>query len=358
MKACIIGIQNLKHMTLISLYTDYFEKNSIQYDLIYIDKYGINEKNNARKVYKFNGKCSKYSTLVGKLLKTYDYKKYVIRILDSEKYDFVVIWREQTASIFAGYLVNKYKGKYCVNIRDLWDRKNIFITNGLKRAVDYSAFNTISSEGFRKFLPKNSAYIMTHSANPQVVYNLKASNRKSRNEPINIVYLGTVRYFEYCKAVIDCFGNDERFIIKFIGQGSIELYEYIEKNKYKNIICEGAFDASETVKLLEGADVINCAFGAKNDQEKFLTPIRFYYSLFMHIPALTTDETWMDEQCKTLSMNLTIPKELTTNRVADIVYYEYHSIDWNLMCKKIDEYICTINQDNQELIQVLDHIVR
>ena len=46
-------------MTLVSLYTSYFQKNEIPYDIIYIDKYGINESNEAANVYKFRSKNTK-----------------------------------------------------------------------------------------------------------------------------------------------------------------------------------------------------------------------------------------------------------------------------------------------------------
>lgn len=49
MRVCIVGIQNIKHMTTVSVYTELLKKHNIDYDIIYMDKYGIQEKSSAKK---------------------------------------------------------------------------------------------------------------------------------------------------------------------------------------------------------------------------------------------------------------------------------------------------------------------
>lgn len=356
MKVCIVGISNLKHMTLISLYTDYFETYGIPYDLIYIDKYGIDEKNKAEKAYKLQETST---GIMGKIIKIIRFIIFSTDILKRNKYDFVVIWREQTAVMLAPFLAKYYRGKYSVNIRDLFRSNNPILEYLLTYAIKYSAFNTISSEGFRNYLPGNCEYIMVHSVNANVVNNILPSKRKMIDEPICILYLGTVRFYDYCKQIIDCFGNDKRFIVKFIGQGSVELEEYASEKKYDNVVCLGAFDSSETVRLLKGADIMNCAFGADSNQEKYLTPIRFYYSLYMRIPSLTTEGTWINQQCKELSMSLTLPPVITDNkRTADDIFEKYQSINREYMSNCIDTYINEIEKNNSKFLNELKRIVK
>ena len=42
-KICIIGTSNIKHISLISLYTKYFDQHGMAYDIIYLDRYGIED---------------------------------------------------------------------------------------------------------------------------------------------------------------------------------------------------------------------------------------------------------------------------------------------------------------------------
>lgn len=354
MKACIVGIQNLKHMTLISIYTDYFEKHNIQYDIIYIDKYGIDEKIGAENVFKLR----EFGTgIVNKISKTIKFIKYSTDILKKNNYDFVVIWREQTAVILAPFIARYYRGKYSVNIRDLLKANNLVSKRLLSYAIDNSAFNTISSEGFRKFLPEGN-YIMLHSSNENIVSELEPAQKKHLDERICIMYLGTVRYYDYCKQVIDCFGNDSRFILKFIGQGALELKEYIQEKGYNNVDCIGAFDSSDTARFLKGADVINCAFGANNNQEKYLTPIRFYYSLYMQIPVLTTEGTWLNQLSEELSMNLTLPANINNlTNVSEEIYRQYHHINWEKMKVDVERYVSEITETNLKFVSVLENIL-
>lgn len=43
MKVCILSAVNIKHMSLITLYTEVLKQQGIEYDIIYMDKYGEDE---------------------------------------------------------------------------------------------------------------------------------------------------------------------------------------------------------------------------------------------------------------------------------------------------------------------------
>ena len=337
MKACIIGVQNLRHMTLMSLYTDFFEKNNVEYDLIYIDKYGIKEKNNACHVYKFNGTKKYFNTPLGKALKAYLYKKYVISTIDKNKYDFLVIWREETAFLLSRYLKKKYKGRYSVNIRDLWNLKNHLMTHGIKNAVNSAAFNTIASKGFLRYLP-SAEYIMVHSANEKILFELEKNFIvKKHNEPIVIMYIGTIRFQEYCYKIIRAFNNDKRFELRFVGQGAEDIEKFSKENGFVNVSCGGGFDSHETAEVMQGCQIINCAFGTKKVAEQMLTPIRYYYALFCGLPVLTCEGTWINQEAKKSGIEISIPTDIDNcSNLADIVYDKYYEIVNKDILEKID----------------------
>lgn len=357
MKVCILGIDNIKHMTLISVYSDYFDKKGIPYDIIYINKDKVAEKTSAVNMYGFETeiktKIDKYKTIL-------EFKQYAEDIMTAQKYDFIVVWREQTAAVFSHYLKKYYKHRYSVNIRDLWNARNLFISYGVKTAVNYSAFNTISSERFLEFIPKSN-YIMLHSVNRKVVNLLKKREYKENDAPIVVTYLGAVRFIEYCKYVIDIFGNDTRFLIKYIGNGAESIKEYVDEKGYCNVVCEGKFDSELTTKLIQDADIINCAFGATGRAELCLTPIRFYYALYMDIPVLTTAGSWVDDLSRKLSMNLTIPNARESREIASFstqIYNAYRNLDRNKMYKEMDKYRREISNTNFQLDIELDNCLR
>ncbi len=360
MRVCIIGIQNIKHMTLISMYTDFFKKNGIEYDLIYIDKYGIDEKNSARKVYKFETTNYIYKTIFGKIIKGILFKKFAIKAIKENQYDFIVIWREQTASMFADFLCKNYKDRFCVNIRDLWDQKNKYITHGVEKAVNSSAFNTISSKGFLGKLPP-ADYVIVNSINMEIVDFENESSPKSvkhhicdKDSPLVITYIGTVRFYDYCYRLINALRNDSRIVLKFIGQGSDIIRKYVEDHSINNVICEGPFAHEDTMQLLEGTDIINSAFGAKDDAEKALMPIRYYYSIHLGCPVLTTEGTWVDKEAKSAGIGISVPSEFNdAHNWADYIISKYNELTRTNIGDRLVSYRKELLLQNEQFITTL-----
>ncbi|MDP3014534.1 MAG: hypothetical protein Q8M92_09845, partial [Candidatus Subteraquimicrobiales bacterium] len=153
-KICILSTVNLKHMTLVSLYTDFFDKNNIRYDIIYIDKYFSDEENTAENVYKLNLSINKDWTFFYKLIKYWKFKKYAKEIIESKNYEFIIVWNSFTAFMFSDLLLKQYNGNYCINIRDYAKEKFYPVYRVLKKVIENSSFTTISSDGFKKFLPE------------------------------------------------------------------------------------------------------------------------------------------------------------------------------------------------------------
>lgn len=353
MKAAIIGIQNIKHMTLISLYTNYFKKRGIEYDVIYIDKYGIDEITGAKNDYKLNASGRFYSSLVGKCVKSVRFIFYAEHLMKNNKYDFVVIWREQTAAMFSRFLGRRFNGKYCVNIRDLWNDKKLYITKGVKRAVKNSLFNTVSSEGFLDEIPK-AEYMIIHSVNENLIKKRQKSVKWDEGTPIVITYIGTVRFYDYCFSLVNALANDNRFLLKFIGQGSEIIADYVDKHHIKNVSCIGSFNPEDTMNLLVGTHIINCAFGATEIAEKKLMPIRYYYALYLNCPVLTTEGTWVAEEARKHGIGISIPNKLSSEDIIVDNLYEECKKHINIINHDLDAYRDEIQSSNRALEEKLD----
>jgi hypothetical protein len=202
-RICILSMQNFKHMTLISLYTSFFEKHNIDYDVIYIDKYDEIEETKAKNVYRYRLKIDKDWSKTRKILAYWSYKKYAIKILDKNKYDFIIIWRCEIALMFSSYLIKNLKNKYCINFRDYCMENNPIIRRIVKKLISFSCFNTISSEGFRSFLPKHE-YIFIHSFNKTLFPdNYYVNNLVKTKSPIHICFIGNVRFLDCNKELMN-----------------------------------------------------------------------------------------------------------------------------------------------------------
>jgi hypothetical protein len=353
MKICILSIVNVKHMSMISLYTSYLEKNGIEYDIIYVDKYNEEENIGAKNIYRYQLNVNRNWSKIKKLYAYWKFKNYGTKIIKEKKYDFVIIWRTETALLFGGYLVSKLRGKYCINIRDYCFEKNPLVFNRMKKVIKGSHFTTISSDGFKSFLPEHQ-YINVHSFNEKLLESCKPkTNLRMMKEPIKICFIGYVRFFDIDKKVIDTFGNDSRFVIQYFGEGSQYLEEYIKEKQYKNVELKKGFKVEETPKLLERADVIHNLYGYGNIALDTAISTRYYYALYMSIPILVFKGTYMEELSTRLGIGYAVDKSFDT--LPDKFYNWYHSIDYEKFKKNCNNEIKNIKKENTLFKEVLEN---
>lgn len=325
-RICILSTVNLKHMTLISLYTQYMEENNILYDIIYIDKYNSDEENSANNIYKYNLKINKDWSFVRKILKYWDFKKYAKQILLINKYDFIIVWNSFTAFMFTDILTKFYRGKYCINIRDYAKERLLPVFMRMKKVINHSVFTTISSDGFKKFLP-NFNYVTVHSMNMKVLQNcVPYSTLRRPDEPIRITYIGYMSFIENCYRLIDALGNDKRYILQFYGEGSEAILDYTHDRGIKNVKCHGRFEPSETSTFIQNSDIIYNLYGVGNLHVDTALSIKLYYAIYLNIPILVFKDTYMEEISTKCGIGYVIDKDGFLN-LGDNLYSWYHKLN-------------------------------
>lgn len=352
MKICILSIVNIKHMSLISLYTSFLENNSIDYDIIYVDKYNEKEPINAKNIYRFPIHIDRKWSKLRKLYEYWGFKKYAQEIINTQNYDFVIVWRTETAILFSNFLYKRMKGKYCINIRDYCMEKNLLIYKKVKKVISGAKFTTLSSEGFKTFLPKEE-YITVHSYNETVLESINTKKQLvSLDKPINICFIGYVRFFDIDKRLIDALGNDSRYNIQFFGEGSQYLKSYAEERKIYNIEFVEGFRVEDTVKLLNKADVINNLYGFNDIALDTAISTRYYYSLHLNIPILVFKNTFMEELSTKIGIGY--PTTGDFSRLGDEFYEWYHSLNTKILRENCNREINRILKENNEFYEVIE----
>lgn len=107
-KICILSAVNIKHMSMISIYTELMKKNNIGYDIIYMDKYEEEKFECDHKYRYINGINANWPRIIKKI-KYMMFLPYAARILNRNKYDFIIVWNDVAIFMFASYLSRKYK---------------------------------------------------------------------------------------------------------------------------------------------------------------------------------------------------------------------------------------------------------
>src|SRR5690606_38757444 len=134
-------------------------------------------------------------------------------------------------------------------------QKNPYIYWKFNKVIKNSAFTTISSEGFKSFLPKYK-YILIHSLNKEVLSNLAPKEKlKDSVAKINISFIGNVRFFDLNKKLLNIFKNDSRFQLSYYGTNATVLKEYAVENNIYNTDFYDSFPVNETAKFLAKTDI-------------------------------------------------------------------------------------------------------
>lgn len=358
-KIAILSAVNVKHMSLISLYTDILKSQDVQVDLIYMDKYGEEEDFPCNNKYRYVIKINRNWNRAKKAACYLSFIPYATRILNKNKYDFVIVWNDVAIFMFADYLRIHYPGKYCVNIRDNMRYDQKIFQRRYEKCFMKSAFNTISSKGYLDFLPKKPEYILIHSLNLSVLQEMKIHDRmRVEGEPIRIGFIGYVRFFERNKMLLDTFKNDPRFELHYYGKGAEVLAEYARENGIINTAFHGGFPVSDTAKYLEKIDVINNLYGNDNLDLRKAVSIKFYHALYSRIPILVYPDTYVGKLAQDLGVGFEIADEDINVSLPDRVYEWYMGLSYNSINYASEQYLENAVRQNKIIEERLyEHLI-
>ncbi len=284
MKIALIGFANIYAMPYAQRYIKIIKQNKIDYDFIFWNREDINEK--ADNYYSFKKSINSSLHITRKILSFYKYYRYVLSILKQNQYDKIVVLYTIPAILLRRYLKKYYKNNYIFAYTDYTFENNIFYKKLLAEAVKNSFLTTITSYGFLRYLPNKNNIIIAHNTEDLII----ADNYEKNDDlPISICYIGMLRNYNHLIKMINIFKNDNRFSLKFHGNGFCEdkLRAYIKINNIKNVFVYGKYEPIKKKELIQNADIINNSF-ANDVFQKHASTNRMYDAILNKKPQITT----------------------------------------------------------------------
>lgn len=306
MKICLVASSSLNVAPYVKKYANMLDDNNIKYDII--TKEHVHEKNNiadASNVYFY----SDAKSVASKIMRFIKYAKFVKKILKKREYDKVVFFTGTNAAfsyfVFGSYI--KKHIRYIIDIRD-YEKSfdNIFFSYWLKKAVKHADAVIISSERFKKCLPKTNKI--------HVMHNLPNNSTKKEHtevfgkEAVKIGFLGGIGYFDQNKSLADALRNSEKIklIYRGIYPGTYNIKNYCEETNVKNAEFFGKYDDSEKKYLYSDIDIINAVYGNDSLTVTTALPNKLYDSLYYKIPIMVSSGTYLAEIVKKYDLGFSI----------------------------------------------------
>ncbi len=345
----IIFCGDIRYCPYLSRYTDRLDVAQSEYKVLFWNRAGL--KLNIKENYRYYDSPSAED--LGKAKKLIDFlgfRNWVKKQLKEIKPNGI-IFLSTLSAVLLWDVAKAYRGRYVFDIRD-YSYENISIFKKLEsRIIANSYFTAISSKGFRAFLPEHE-YIIAHNFNRNDMVEPFRFARKS--EPYQIVWNGTVRFFDYQKNYLDVFKNDPRFILVYHGAGTdLEQYKkYCIENGITNVSFTGAYDNRDKAKLLENAALLNNCYGGRDgDELRYAISNRFYDGLVYHIPQIVEDGGYKAGEARRLEVGLGVEP---TSDLPDKLYQYYTGLDTDAFNLNCENALKAIISEDDDYIQRID----
>lgn len=354
----IIFIGDLKYCPYLNKYIQIFDENKVDYDIIFWNRSGDNLTLSSNYI-SYNKSSVLNRNPIEKISDFIEYKFWLEKLLISKGYEKLVVLTTLTGVLLYKSLLKNFKGKYIFDIRDYSYESLIPFYKMEEKLIRNSYFTCISSHGFKEFLPRNYNYVIAHNFNYADLIHKKHYRKKKENTALNVVFNGSIRYFDHQSLIINKLKNDNRFKMIYHGTGpELEIYKsYCKDNKINNIEFTGEYKNSDKYKLLEDADILNNSYGTKKLMEvKYAISNKYYDGIIYGIPQLVEDKTF---KCNlTEKIGIGVGLNVYDENFADRIYNYYFRIDeenFNISCNDTLDKI--ISEDNHYLEKIKDFTI-
>lgn len=338
MRIALILSGNLYMSPYVQVYLDIMKSEKVEFDVILWDRNGVGEG-----AFSYNVRSLADKALVAKLYDYFGYVLFVRKTVLVGKYDKLIVFNVALAVILSSFLRRYYCKKYVFDIRD-----NSVVSSFMRRTFEgvirCAKVCVISSKGFLSWLPEGYDYQLCHNYYAQadkVFYGLDTDFGK-----ITIANIGSIRDLEANRWLVCMLANDERFVVKFIGDGPAipKLKHFVAVNKIKNVHFSGKYDKKNESGLLNGVTFINGLTG--NDMNsKTLMSNRFYLSVQNRLPILVSKGSFQAQCVDEYGLGLTVN---AFDDYKDQILEYINTIDRNQYIKNCERFEVGVTNDQAE----------
>ena len=299
LRVALVLSSNIEIAPYFLYYTDCLEKINVDYDIYSWDR--LNLGTEMKYCYKYRSPQSRSS--IRKIFDFSKYSKYVKEALLSSKYDYVIVFTLANSLFLGSFLRRNFRNRYLIDIRD-YSPIFPFTKKRLIRIFKDARMISISSIGFKKWLPPNFNYVISHNVRLNALENSYQAKQIQDKHPLIISTFGSLREYETYRKLIDNLSKSDRYILEFNGSGCEPLKEYADHRNI-NIIFGGRYNREEEQAIIERADIINMLSPRTTVNCAYLNN-RFYHAVVHRKPGLVNDGSIMAEYIEKYYLGLVL----------------------------------------------------
>lgn len=250
-----------------------------------------------------------YGKKIKKLLGMIKYYIFVKKIILKEKFDIIVV--SQWDMLLLVYFLKKKNVKLIYDNIDMPSNANRLIGYILKKIeilclkkVDMMIYaSRFFKENYSFF--KGKTYILE---NLPMLKNYQNLPKQLDSYYINIGFVGTIRYFDTLKNLLNMTKSNKYIKVSIWGDGPDldKVKKYIDNNKLVNVSLFGKYDYKDIEKIYTKLDYIWAAYPNKDENVKYAISNKFFESLLYVTPGIFSDNTKLGELVQKNQLGITI----------------------------------------------------
>ena len=342
MKAAIIILGNSWVCPYVNTYKRAFEKLGYAYDVILWDRDGSDESAPIRYC---SGKANLDNPLA-KALSYIGYSRFIKKTIVKNRYDRLVVSGPHLAILLSTFLRKKYKGKYIIDYRDISVEQKPLLSHIYSKVLANSFCNVISSLGFKKYLPEEYKYLISHNFDVEAAISALGGENPPLNSHanINVLTIGYIRDFSSNVKIIQSLGGNRDYCLKFVGQGdaAASLKEYALAHEFANVKFFGFYQKEDEASIVEKCNFINIYFPDDVEHAPIMSN-RFYLALIHKKPVIVTVGSTQADLVKEYGLGVVVAD--CDNLDAEIRNY-LSTFDYVAFCKKCNELLALFVEEH------------
>lgn len=357
MKIGLVLCANLEKAQYLYKYIGLLDSMDCDYDIIFwnreLSDFRIATKGN---YISYNEAIDSFKPFIFKIKSYIKYSIFVHKQIKKYEYDKLIVFTSPAAFSIMDLCFGKYKKSYLFDYRDLTKEYINIYKNIIQKLAYNAALFTTSSPGYlcNFDTKKLNAYALCHNTFDD--FCIKKKYKKNETDPIRIVYWGAVRQFEYNKNICKIFGNDNRFVLVYHGDGCYyELEKYCKNNNISNVYFTGKYCLNQIESFANQADIVFNAY----ETDFVTTPslaVKIYDSVMYSLPIIVSANSFMEKYLEIYKHVFVF--SLRNETILDDLYDWYRMLDVKKVQDSIDRLYYKICNDEKIFEKKLKEFVK
>ncbi len=335
-KVCIIGASSLRYMPYLRCYEEVLSESAIPFDILYWDRFGLEEtKDNA-----FAYRCTGTVAGLSLLLAYAGYRRFLLQHLKSATYETYIVLGTQMGVLLYDFLRTR---RFMLDIRDFSHERMLLYRLAVHGLIKRSRLTCISSRGFLRWLPIDGEYTISH--------NMIADNLNKKFLPFDgnskvLSYIGAFSHYDANLKLINSLKNRKDIKLRYIGRGTHDeqLKDYCRSHNINNVSVYGSFSPEQKERFYHETNFVIGCFGSNTMIVRTTMPNRLYESCLYRRPIIVNDCIYIADVVRDNGLGIVVDlNNLEGLKEAMMKYYD--PIYFGEYSKRCEKYLSKVKDD-------------